>query len=171
MESFLEFIFANFFIVLIVVGFIINFFSKNRNEEERKQQRERRESPLPDLRETRTYDRARETVQQTKQQLEQRTEATAKTIEEQRQEQYERLRSQYQTAYNEEDAKKALNQAVQGQTSIKRKEEVAKVDIHLDKKLTSAEGLIESVIMAEVLGPPRALNPYQNIVAKRKYRL
>lgn len=36
------------------------------------------------------------------------------------------------------------------------------------KKGLTTEGLVNSILMAEVLGPPRARNPYQSVISKRR---
>lgn len=172
MESFFEFIFANFFIVIIIVAAIINFLNRGRREENKQEQapkQQRHRPTISDMRET--YEQAKETILETRQELERKVQPIDQSAEDQRQEQYERLRSRYQPTLHTEskDQKKTMHMQSHSLHVEGEEVEYPEIKVNLDKKLTS-KGLIESVIMAEVLGPPRALSPYQNIVSKRKRR-
>ena len=174
MESFFEFIFANFFLVIIIVAAIINFLNRGRREENKQEpapKQQRRRPTISDMRET--YEQAKETIVETRQELEKKAQPIDQSVVDQRKEQYERLRSRYQPTLHTEskEQKKTMQLGMQSHSLHVEGEEVEypEIKVNLDKKLTS-RGLIESVIMAEVLGPPRALSPYQNIVSKRKRR-
>lgn len=174
MESFFDFIVGNIFIIIIIVGAIINFLSKGKQEEKKQSRTPERPQPaVPDVRETKTYEKARETLHEVRKKIEREAEISTRSIEEQVQEQYDRLRSQYQTSQDLESDSlqpKYRQSGLEKQVEAQRTEEGnVRVNVNVDKKLTH-KGLIESVIMAEVLGPPRALNPYQNIIMKRKQR-
>ncbi|HLR72185.1 MAG TPA: hypothetical protein VK085_12245 [Pseudogracilibacillus sp.] len=165
MGGFFEFIFANFFIVIIIVAAIINFFNKA-NKQEKKQER-RRQVPkrqhIPDVRKE-NIPRAERTVQQAQKQIDRTKESVTKSVDEQRQEQFDRLRRQYQTVA---DDKEHVEQKSRRSNMERQHAYQEQVDVKLEDRFT-AKGLIEGVIMAEVLGPPRGLKPYKNIVSQRK---
>lgn len=187
MESFFEFIFGNIFIVLIIIFAIINFLNKGKNAEEEEQRRPRPQPPQSSRTENRqesqtrpTMDsrvendrsRSRADIESTIREASKTTEETVlTTIEEQRQEQYERLRSKLNTLPTTENNVQVedMRFEITNQKMPTNEEEVPSVQMKLEDRLSS-QGLIESVIMAEVLGPPRALNPYQNIVVKRRQK-
>lgn len=163
MESFFDFIFGNIFIVVIIIAGIINFLNRGKQAEKEEQRKQQTPRPAPKQRQNRDRRpvRAERPVQQARQTIKTVEEKVTNTFEDQRQAQYDRLRSQYQTSGDNSHSvgiDKSKLQPIE--------EKVSKVNVSLDKKLTP-EGLIESVIMAEVLGPPRAHNPYQNLVVKR----
>lgn len=173
MESFFDFIAEYFFLVIIIVGVIINFLSKGRREENKQEQvpkeNQRRRPTMTDMKET--YEQAKEMIFDTKQEIEDSTQTVEKSIEQQRQEQYDRLRNRYKptTLTDSKDHNEGIQSGFESRPLNVERRETEAINVNLDKKLTS-KGLIESVIMAEVLGPPRALSPYQNIVSKRKRR-
>ncbi|HIV73639.1 MAG TPA: hypothetical protein H9895_00990 [Candidatus Pseudogracilibacillus intestinigallinarum] len=196
MDSFFDFIFGNLFFVIIIVAAIINFFNSAKKEEEKKrrqqQQRQQRRTNQPE--QTRQQQEQKERKMPTfsdlqdqlKEQLDQFLEPeekktpskkekqstigvdhateTLESIEEQRQKQYERLRSQYQSQSNEEDVKEDLSALLKPKKAAKQD-----VSIAIEKKLTR-EGIVEGIIMAEVLGPPRALKPYDTNPMNRRRR-
>lgn len=181
MESFFDFIIGNFFIVIIVIVAIYNLFFKAKNvseetsEAEEPRQRstsQRKESPrsLQDAIEQKV-EHARETFQQAKDTFTQMAEEMPKTVEEQRKEQYEQLRRRMQPTHRDNDHKNehvVRNKAKHVDSKQADVEATELVVAHqLEKKLTR-KGLAESIVMAEVLGPPRALNPYQNVAVRRK---
>ncbi|MEI3613346.1 hypothetical protein [Pseudogracilibacillus sp. SO30301A] len=173
MESFFDFIAEYFFLVIIIVAVIINFLSKGRREENKQEQTpkktQRRRPTMADMRET--YEQAKEMVFDTKKEIENSTQTVEKSIEQQRHEQYERLRNRYKptTLTDSKDHNEKIYSGSESRPLNVERQESEAINVNLDKKLTS-KGLIESVIMAEVLGPPRALRPYQNIITKRKQR-
>src|SRR5699024_2353279 len=89
----------------------------------------------------------------------------ADAIEEQRQKQYERLASNIAEAsdmYEEELPSYAKQMEVKNEKR-KKSDFEKQFKGHLTKK-----GLANSIIMAEVLGPPRSKQPYESIVMKRR---
>jgi len=114
--------------------------------------------------------RTQETIQKAEKFAEEKREPLQRTIEQQRQEQFDRLRSQFQSASqpDTEDIDEHHSSHLAKSMELQRESvKPTKVNVNLERKITP-KGLIESVIMAEVLGPPRALNPYQNRLTKRK---
>lgn len=196
--NFLDFIFDNIFIVAIIVIGLFNYLSsinKKKVQQEKKQSEQNTERPVetstqrpsrpvetaPRRFESRLESmgqRVEEKLEEYASKLDVDTNPAQKTFEEQRQEQYERLKrnvkrdvsTQRKQLEKNQDHKANLESVpvTEDLPPIQSHHSSVKVgSIHLEDKL-SARGLIDSVIMAEVLGPPRALNPYQNIAAKRK---
>jgi|SRR5699024_5944324 len=189
MDSFFDFIFGNFFIVIIIVVGLINLFSKgkqandqtrerqerNTNTERRPVSSAEREQPksLSEVLEQKV-EQAKETFQQASNTYKDASDQLPKSIEEQRAEQYEELRRRMQTPQtNQQDrSKDSSNLSAENKVKdVDSMEQTTPKDLevayHLQRNLTR-EGLAESIVMAEVLGPPRALNPYRNVAAKRR---
>src|SRR5699024_11147944 len=117
----------------------------------------------------------KETFQQASNTYKDASDQLPKSIEEQRAEQYEELRRRMQTPQtNQQDRSKdssnlSAENKVKDVDSMEQKTTPKDLEVayHLQRNLTR-EGLAESIVMAEVLGPPRALNPYRNVAAKRR---
>lgn len=183
MESFFDFIFSNIFLVVFVIVSLLGLLNKSKPDQKgqqkevntEQQQRPRTNEPMRRMREMietleQEFNPVQEEIKKVreekiKQQAEINTEIKQpSSYLEERQLQFERLQSRYASQSNIEESRTTLNT-----TNILREQsnvqEMEKVD--LSNKLTR-EGLIESVMMAEVLGPPRALKPYQSIVNQRR---
>jgi|SRR5690625_196047 len=179
MEAFVEFVFGNPILVFVIIAALFNILNKGKksNEEQQKPrpvqptQMPRQSNQERETIRTRLEKTIQEQAKQLKTTIEQsvaKTEQSVeKTIEEQRQAQYDRLRSQYSTSTTEKEI--GENVSFIDEKIINDHHELEKVSVNLEKKLTT-KGLMESVMMAEILGPPRAHNPYQNIVVKRQQR-
>lgn len=99
------------------------------------------------------------------------------SYEAQRQEQYDRLKrdarstAEHYTKEAEKYEHKAKIPDVLGkknETQSNNHDKRTKVGpINIEEKLTS-RGLIDSVVMSEVLGPPRARKPFKNVAAQRE---
>lgn len=166
MEGFWGFISSNIVFVVIIVAALLNFLNRGRKTEE-EQERQRPVNPTANQNNRSDQRKAQveQPVKRVKQTIKTVQESVSKSMEEQRQEQYDRLKRQYESSSQYDEPKRDVKE----RKLQPEQEEVVQVNIKLEDKLSS-KGLIESVIMAEVLGPPRALNPYQNIVMKRKQR-
>src|SRR5690625_1772432 len=83
MESFFEFIFANLFIVIIIVAAIINFVNRSKRED-KKQERMPQRPNRPTMPESRRENipRTESTVRKAKQVMERTPQAVTKSIEE-----------------------------------------------------------------------------------------
>jgi|SRR5690625_4491966 len=92
------------------------------------------------------------------------------SLEEQREKQLEQLATRMDTHLDsepiDEEISKSNPSVVTTNTSeipeVKRKQMKGRIQKRLNR-----DGLIDSVIMAEVLSKPRALKPYQNILTRR----
>lgn len=164
MESFFEFIFGNIVLVVIIIGALINFLNKGK-EDDAEEEAPKKPVPPPQVkRESVPPPRAERSVQEGYPQ------ETLADYQEQQQAQYERLKAQYHAASLEKDTPKEVQERLKKQANPILNNEINDgIHIGLEQKLTP-KGLMESVIMAEVLGPPRAVNPYENIIMKRKRR-
>lgn len=189
MDSFFDFIFGNFFIVIIIVVALVNLFSKSKGTREqaertsdqgRSTQRrtptyaERRQEQPTSLSESieQKVEQARETFQQARDTITEATQEMPKSIEEQRKEQYEELRRRMQkTQPDDREHKANVRSATSENNHVPVETDSTADDLkvvqQLEKNLTR-KGLAESIVMAEVLGLPRALNPYQNVASKRR---
>lgn len=95
-------------------------------------------------------------------------EETVDRIEEQRQKQYEKLAGNIAQAAQFEADEEVKPQLLNKQTetqSAKLKQGSFKKNF---KKQLTKEGLVNSIVMAEILGPPRAKRPYENVLTKRR---
>lgn len=95
------------------------------------------------------------------------------SFEQQRDEQYRRLQKQYESVASTDEIETAIDPDSPIYTHVARTESEAnvktrqtKTSVDLKSRL-NADGLIESVIMAEVLGPPRARKRYSNRYLER----
>lgn len=99
------------------------------------------------------------------------------SYEAQRQEQFDRLKQDVRSEaenYSKEvqkyEHKTKISDAsgkLSAQKSNNHDKKTKVSPINIEKKLTS-RGLIDSVIMSEVLGPPRAVKPFKNVAAQRE---
>lgn len=101
--------------------------------------------------------------------------STTYSFEQQRDEQFKRLQKQYESTLQSEDVDRAIDpdspiynqtHAATSQVRIQQPQKRSKSSVDLKSRL-DANGLIESVIMAEVLGPPRARKRYSNRYLER----
>src|SRR5699024_10950928 len=91
------------------------------------------------------------------------------TVEEHRDEQMERLKQQLNTDEDQSlphitDNKQSVLKVVHSHDHSYKYGQFKK---DMKKNLTK-QGLIDSIVMAEVLGPPRARKPYRSIIYERK---
>lgn len=192
MESFFDFITQNLFLVVLIITGLIGYFNKqksaqNREREERtdsiEQEQPKKQSKLdetlkrvrdmvetletsleePNPKKRTTYQTERTKIENLQEDSREQSERQIPSFMEERQLQYENLKNQYEsTLYSDYD--------FNSPSLLEEKKQSAgneiDIQVNLDKKLT-AKGLIESVIMAEVLGPPRARKPYERFGHKR----
>lgn len=161
MEGLFEAILSNPFLILLILGGIFSFFKGN--PEKSQQEQQQRPSGRPTQTHTRTAQEKSTPVH-----IPQETNIDSLSIEEHRDEQMERLREQLNTGEHRlPDISKSDSSAPKvvhsHETSYKYNE--FKKDM---KRNLTKQGLIDSIVMAEVLGPPRARKPYRNIINERK---
>lgn len=156
MDGFFEIIMP----ILILVGGLIGVFGKSENRKQTSDQ----QSPNRPTQTTQT----RRQTEQRKRTVHERQQENIQTlsIEEQRDQQMERLREQIKTGGHRlpEQSKTSSPQVVHSHKTSYEFEEFKK---DMKRNLTK-QGLIDSIIMAEVLGSPRARKPYRSIIYERK---
>ncbi|GGP12660.1 hypothetical protein [Oceanobacillus neutriphilus] len=178
----MDWIFDNLFLVIIIISGLITFLgdSKRRQEEQKKKQstppqnqtqtRQRQQRSPQEMRTRQQTQRKREQPRAERQVYREgaRPDISAGSIEEQQKKQMERLANRYQTSSQDlENAEQKfkdlmVNRNVEEVNPGKR-EMKRRISGNLDGK-----GLVNGIIMAEVLGSPRAKQPYRSIVQKRK---
>jgi cell division protein FtsN len=193
--GFFEFIRDNLFIVAIIVAGLINFLGRAGKKEKNKK-RQDQPKPVQQRSQTSTHQRMERHRRSISERFEEHMETMTRNVEEkiedvahqvtdkanqakkltpteQHQEQLERLRQGMQSRYGQneelENSHRVMHEQSVNTTNTESKTKETPVHLHLNEQLTT-KGLMESVIMAEVLGPPRARNPYQNIAMKRMKR-
>ncbi|MEI3596645.1 MULTISPECIES: hypothetical protein [unclassified Oceanobacillus] len=188
MGEIFEFIFENMFLVILIISGIIGMLSSNK-EQQKKQQQQRpnrpqqpqtgrqgqpRQAPASTRKET-VRERPKEVVT-TKIEPEPKeatvTLATPKGMEEEQQAQIDRLQERYRGAADVNTTDGNIDDFISRQQmevlkSLSEEQEVLKKDIRRSLK---NKGLINGIIMAEVLGRPRSLKPYQSVTSERYKR-
>lgn len=173
----------NLFLVIIIISGLITFLgdSKRKQEEQKKKQstppknqtqsRQRKQRSPQEMRTRQQTQRKREQPRAERQVYREgaRPDISAGSIEDQQKKQMERLANRYQTSAQQdiENAEQKFKDLIvdrnveeenPGKREMKRR-----VSGNLDGK-----GLVNGIIMSEVLGSPRAKQPYRSIVQKRK---
>lgn len=171
MESFIEFIFSNLFLVIVILSGIFSMFNKNKEEKKRNSNRPKpAQTPSRKMKEkqppirtqerrTRSYETKPEPVQM-------------KSVEDQQQEQMERLRERFTTSVNETvenmnssdiaKSKARLNSLAKKETSFQKNPQV---ELNLNQK-----SVLQGIMMSEVIGTPRARKPYRSIIQERQIK-
>jgi len=173
MEALLEAIFGNFMIVLIIIGGIVGFLKDK--SEKGKQQKEQSESPLGTPNPTAAPSAGRDYQTSRHKPVEpvrRESHHSAPSVGEQRAEQMKQLvgRMQTGTSKTPEDVQPKV---IKGSTATAKRSKPVKSQRPdaFKKKFKSnltRDGLVDSIIMAEVLGSPRATKPYRSVIQQRK---
>lgn len=186
MSGFFDFIFGNLFFVIIAIGALLRIFGSSKKKEDERntdQPMDQTNTEKPKS----VFEQMKHEIEKHTQQAEQQSKPapvrqqtthssshrskthSSLSMEEQRSKQMEELRRRVsRSTVDEEDSHSGLTKR-RNEKSTQRSVSLSKnASVDLKKKLTR-EGLVESVVMAEVLGPPRALKPYRN-VASNRYR-
>lgn len=183
MDQLIDFVFDNIFFVILVIGGIMGLFKGKEEEKEKQEQQTKKSHQTQRERQQQAKtspDRPRTTaVKQTKryESVQRQAERPEPNIsaEEQWARQMQRFAGTLdRKAENKDGHSGMINK--EKIADLKREEEVQKLvskysHQKFKKQFTSSltsKGLINSVVMAEVLGAPRARNPYQSVTAKRK---
>lgn len=179
MNDIIELIMGNMFVVIIIIGVLIKLFSGSKakqNESTNEEQNENANQNKPQS----IFQQVKSEIEQQKQaqtlENERRHKETvarstnqssqpSQSVEQQREAQLNRLKKNHQATSIKADNSQSR---MRNQPNIANQEisDNQIGPIKLSKKLTQ-KGLIESVIMAEVLGSPRALNPYRSVTSNR----
>lgn len=166
-------IFDNLFIIIIIISGIIGFFN-NSNEKQKQQEKEKKKAPPQRPRRTvpeRTPERKPQPVAEQRVYREERSRDTVSTasIAEQQKQQMEKLASKYSAISNSkiEDLKSQTNS---GSILLEPEKETSKKQERLKKQVVGnlgAKGLVNGIIMSEILGPPRAKKSYKSVLDDR----
>jgi membrane-associated HD superfamily phosphohydrolase len=174
MEALLELIFGNFFIVLLIIVGILGFLRDNaaKQKEEERKRRSRPTKPVPQASRNpqSSRDDSRNTVRDTLEKA--RETISSVSVEEQQKEQMEKLADRFNTRANEKLGE-IQDDISKGKSVL---QEVSKADLSKEQEQIKrgvsqslrGKGLINGIIMAEVLGPARARKPYRSVVADRR---
>ena len=173
MDELINLVVKNPFILILIIGALYSLFkgkpkpeTDNREQQQHQQREQRRQ----------TIQNRKEQVQ-TSQRKEQKRSNQSKgqklgqlSIEEQRERQMKRLKSQmaspeHQSFKHKDNVAEKRREAEVQQlhNSLEQQKFKRKVKSGLTK-----EGLLNSIVMAEVLGPPRAKKPYKSVIEERK---
>ncbi len=185
MEELFRLITSNPLIFIIIAVFVARLLRPRKNQTN--EQKSKQQQAKPTLRSLLEEAFNEENVEKTKQVIENRqhnsqkmqqtsvSEIKQKAVEEvdsfeqAHEKQLERFRSKFKPTYDVDDVHNTNSEYV-GKNS--RLINVNKSDtLHSQPSLNlqiTQQKLMESVIMAEVLGPPRSLNRYENIALKRR---
>lgn len=164
-------ILENLFLIFIIVSGIIAVLGDNKKKDQGEQQK--RQTPPPSPRQSNSAPRTTQRQPRAERQVyteEKRPDISAGSgsIQEQQQEQMERLankfRSQVQNLENVEqkDISSLLTTRKQESQGISQEDLKRRVSNNFN-----AEGLVNGIIMSEVLGSPRAKKPYRSVVRDR----
>ncbi|MGM8364621.1 hypothetical protein ACLIBG_03960 [Virgibacillus sp. W0181] len=176
MEELFQFITSNFIMFVIIIGGLISLF---RNKQTGEQQSKQRPSNIP---ETRSQTQSKQEEVRDNWQLDERMQESIETMtsEEQREKQLERLKSQVNanSHMNRQRSNNASKDVQDNHKSFQplpestdRRLSDSKQDDHFKKKIKgqlNRGGLLESIVMAEVLGSPRSLKPYRSKIYDRQ---
>ncbi|TQS74579.1 hypothetical protein DX933_11635 [Ornithinibacillus gellani] len=183
MDELFDLIFGNPILIIIIIGALYRFFSNAEKEQGEKKEKpwdKPRHAPTP--RPARTPSGPRQTASKTMSQAKQQkqtketTHTTSPTVEEMQQQQLEKLAGKYKTNLNQSASGKknghlhhglgaSIDDEVKNPDAINHHKRRFKKQI---RNKLNQRGLVDSIVMAEVLGPPRARKPYQTILEQRK---
>lgn len=185
MDQLIDIIFANPLFLIIIIGGLFSLF-KGKGQEEEKQKQEQQQKQQQQQRQQQQRQR-----QQTRQPTERPRPVVAKQThaERTRTAPQEEMSVPHQLSVEEQRAEQmkqfAGNLDLEAHSGLKdrpkvadekRQEEIQSLTSKYKHKKfkkdfensLSSKGLINSIVMAEVLGEPRAKNPYQSVISKRK---
>ncbi|WP_173916102.1 hypothetical protein [Halobacillus sp. Marseille-Q1614] len=162
MNDLLELIFSNFLIVAAVIGGLISWFSNSAKEEERKQNRPQRSRPAG------SKPVGRPTMKQASAEMEETKDRV--------QEYYEQRKKLDSDSHAETNVEKnnygtsrysdRMNQGNTLEVLVQEDSKKDKVQINYSKKWDRSK-LANGIIMAEILGQPRAYKPHSSHPRKR----
>ncbi|WP_330948614.1 hypothetical protein [Virgibacillus sp. MG-45] len=179
----MDFIMDNIVIIALIVGGLLKFFGDSTSKEDQRKESSnptRNPRPAQSPRPVPTASERGRTVPPSVEVQKQHAEQEMVTVQpasikEQQQQQLERLANRVNTTMDH--SMQHINKQHTGKqkmNGMKQQHQNSHYSIHKRKKqmenrLTS-RGLVDSVIMAEVLGAPRAKKPYRNIITDRNNR-
>lgn len=170
MDGFFDVIFGNLFLILAVVYGIIGFLSNYNKDKQKKQKKQQQRRSMRPVQE-RTQPAAREVKKPEEAEVQWTQPVSAEEVIHQEQQlQMERLEAKYGVTSSNEIEDDLRLDDLQFQEPLTRNVELSEEQKVLKKDLKGSlkgSGLINGVIMAEVLGKPRSLKPYQSVIQER----
>lgn len=170
MDELIDLIFSNPLFLILIIGGIISLFRGSSDQKNEQNQRTNRPKPVPNQHTRTQPHRQRSETRR----VEPKQEAVHSiSIEDQREKQLEQLTSRLgsQAADSEhsglKNRPKIADQKRTAEIQSLHNQKVKAEFKRKFKKNLSRSGLIDSVIMSEVLGAPRARKPYRSVVSKR----
>ncbi|WP_188453619.1 hypothetical protein [Virgibacillus oceani] len=164
MEGIFDAIFGNFLVVLAIIGGIVGFLKdKSKNDSDRDHNKPNR-VPKP------TATPSGGNYQSQHQSPPVQTYMNTQTMEEQQEEQMQQL-AERMNADRVQRADNRQHDAIIGSTLKKRSSFDAHNKMKMKKQVKrnlTGKGLTDGIIMAEVLGPPRAVKPYKSVIESRR---
>lgn len=177
MGDFIEFIMNNMFLVIIIISGIIGFLSSNKEEQKKQQQRKTQQqrptaskpkpTPTPSGPKEPQH---RQRVYQTKTQSEEKDLTATASIADEQQEQMKRLEERYGITSTDLTDEDLSHQGLKFRKSLTKIKDLSEEQRVLKKDIRNSlknKGLINGIIMAEVLGKPRSLKPYESVTLER----
>ena len=168
-SNLMEAIFGNIFIIIAIVAGIIGFFNNgSENKGEQQSPNQPRPTSTPSGRTNMPSQRTSTTSTNSQQ-----SRVDTSSVEEKHQSQLDQLADRYATTTR---SAKSIPDNLQRNSSLRegkeKKEELLstkqkKFKKRFDRNLTK-QGVANGVIMAEILGPPRAKKPYRSVTSERK---
>lgn len=170
MLELLDFIFENLFILVLIISGLLSFLKTGKKQGDR---------TSPSGRPARkSYQPPRPVAAPVFPTESRKKEETVQTvsIEEMRQEQLEKLAGQLSTNIELEDIEDRSQLAASDdlhkglKPTLDRKQDLTEKQKTLKKQMSgniTSKGLVNGIIMSEVLGPPRARKPYRSIIEER----
>lgn len=172
-SNLIEAIFDNFFIVIVIVAGIIGFFKDKSGKQQQQEQRKTQSKPRPTATPSGSYQRKPAEDPRTSRAKQQAV--AAKTVAEQQREQMKQLANKYHTSANQAIGDMSYKAFKKDNNSVKRKKSKSHSRSYGQNQFKrqmsnnlGRKGLINSVVMAEVLGQPRARKPYQSVSVERR---
>lgn len=177
MEAIIEFILSNFVIVLLILGVLSRLFGGAKEEEQKRQKNTRQGRPASG------QQRPRPVPSQTRRESDQPVQGMPNTgsstpvpsvsVESEQQKQLEQLAAQMKTEGKQsfEDLAAQISQEERPTIQVENKQQASINHTEMQREIKrgiTKKSLVHSVIMAEVLGPPRARKPYKSIIDERR---
>ncbi|MBR7796988.1 hypothetical protein GT022_13125 [Agaribacter marinus] len=172
LSNLIDAIFSNFFIVFAIIAGIIGVLKDGSKKDDQKGNRQpNRTKPTPTP-SGGTPNRNR--TQSIPNSTNASTTVSTISVDDQHKEQMERLANQMGADKSSEslDITKYSKTLDRGQIQ-QIDDELTEVQKQLKKQVSNnltRKGLVNGIIMAEVLGKPRAIKPYRNVIAERRRR-
>ncbi|MFC2948391.1 hypothetical protein [Virgibacillus sediminis] len=161
MGNLIEFIFGNFFLIIMVIAGLMGFLRNNKQEEEQSPRERPVSRPAPRQPAPQRQSGERKSKE--------KNVVIAESIEDQQNKQMDRLadRLHAHTSSNTDfrGAETLENPLREPEKGLTKKQEETRSDI---KRNLSKKGLINGIVMSEVLGPPRSKKPYRSVLTQRR---